>query len=171
MKSSGLSCDRCSPEATRYTNPLKRKFRAKRMAAESMFILHTLSVALSSHFCSLLSGWRRGSSSFQTTQRPNARRVPPTEQDSLPAKPPRERQQGSTYGLVLSVAYHSFHSLSFLTRYTDLDFEPDTQISTKSVLFPPRKISHSWSIWMREVLLWRKMLCIITNLMGRIKSR
>ena len=47
----------------------------------------------------------------------------------------------------------------------------DIPIYTKSGLFPQREISHSWSTLMRRVRQWQRMLCIITNSMGRTRLR
>lgn len=49
------------------------------------------------------SGWRRDSTSSEAAKRPNARRVPPAQQDSLPAKLARERQQRPAHGALLAV--------------------------------------------------------------------
>lgn len=80
---------------TRYTNPLKQKLRAKRMAAESGFFCTTHKYEALTVFLSLdFSGWRCCQHP-EAAQRPNARRVSPTKQDSLPAKPTRKRHEGS----------------------------------------------------------------------------
>jgi U2 small nuclear ribonucleoprotein B'' len=53
------------PEKTRYTNPLKQKFRAKRIAAESKF--HFLLLSLSSDRVILVDG----AAAIPVTKRPN----------------------------------------------------------------------------------------------------
>ncbi|KAF8899398.1 hypothetical protein BD779DRAFT_1691760, partial [Infundibulicybe gibba] len=64
---------------TRYTNPLKQKFRAKRMAQQSM-------------------GSCRGP--VQAAKCPNAGRIPPSKQNSILAKSPRKHHKGSTPGII-----------------------------------------------------------------------
>jgi RNA recognition motif. (a.k.a. RRM, RBD, or RNP domain) len=95
-------------ERTRYTNPLKQKFRTKRMAAESRRTQYTASLV------ALLIGadffFLRGSGIWDRTSTkkakcPDARRIPATKQNPFPSKSTRKRYKRPTYGFVLTVAY------------------------------------------------------------------
>ena len=70
---------------TRYDNPLKRKYRAKRLAAESEST-NFLSSIRSLVLTPFVSCWRRCCSCSKTSCCPDARRISPTEQDSLLTK-------------------------------------------------------------------------------------
>lgn len=87
-------------EKTRYSNPLKQKFRAKRMAAESSYPKSFLFIGSDHH---LSSGRCRSYTRPKAAQRSNARRIPASQQNSLLAEPARKCHKGSTYVLVLSV--------------------------------------------------------------------
>lgn len=92
------------PEATRYTNPLKQKFKAKRMAAESTLLSYP-SFLLSDRSSSVYSSGRGHISTCpKTTQCTNARRIPTTEQDSVLAKSTRERHERSAQRALLAIS-------------------------------------------------------------------
>ena len=91
-------------EATRYTNPLKQKFRAKRLATESvhstsLFLLYS-SIAYGSLKPSRWSCCRCP----QTSRCPDAGRVSASQQDPIFTESARERQQGSAHGPLLTVS-------------------------------------------------------------------
>lgn len=92
-------------EATRYTNPLKQKFKAKRTAAEGALPLFVSSPI--SHFLTYLCIYSRWSSSTccpKTTQRPNARRVPSSQQNPLLTEPPRNLHERTTSGTIQPIS-------------------------------------------------------------------
>lgn len=95
------------PELTRYTNPLKSKFRAKRLAAESQLFSYILRVfnATADLSLSIISRWRCLCSSNQTAHRPNARRISTPKQNSLPPKSSRIRHERATAGSLFSVGF------------------------------------------------------------------
>ena len=94
-------------EKTRYTNPLKSKFRAKRLAAESWWLFCDIHFPLTFIVCSR---WRCFSPGAKTSERPNAGRIPSTKQDSFPTKPSRICHKGPTHRLVFSVCYFMVYS-------------------------------------------------------------
>lgn len=155
-------------ETTRYSNPLKQKFRAKRMAAESSYLIFFF--FLGSDSCiPISSGRRRCDTCPETAQRTNARRIPAAQQDSLPAEPAGKRHKGSTHVLVLSVCI--LLSLLNSPSYLLTCRFPDTPIYTKCVSSLRSEILRSWNIWTKEVQEWPKMHCTIISLMERIRSR
>ena len=121
----------------------------------------------------IISRWWCLCPSNQTTDRPNARRVPTSKQNSLPPKSSRIRHERSTTISLFSVSFyfpvvppfdlsvHWFHS----------NFSTDTQIYTKFVLFLPNEILLSWNSWTKGVQVWQKMHYTITSWMERIRSR
>lgn len=87
-------------EKTRYSNPLKQKFRAKRMAADSSYRISFFVIGSDDMFSS---GRCRSCTRTKEARRTNARRISASQQNSLPAKPARKCHERSTYVLVLSV--------------------------------------------------------------------
>ena len=116
------------PELTRYTNPLKSKFRAKRLAAESQLFSYILRVfnATADLSLSIISRWWCLCSSNQTAHRPNARRISTPKQNSLPPKSSRIRHERATAGSLFSVGFFFYSPLicqsliSYLPRYPNL---------------------------------------------------
>lgn len=152
-------------ETTRYTNPLKSKFRAKRLAAESKL----LSILLW-HFLLICgrSRWRSSSTSSQTSERANARRISPTKQDSLSSKSSRKCYERPTSYPFFSVSFPSMDANIITSRnFSSLD----TPTYTRFVLSQPNEILRLWSSWTKGALVWRKMHYTITNWMGRTRSR
>ena len=87
-------------EDTRYTNPLKRKFKAKRLAAECMDYPQPLypPIFLPRHFSRC-----RCCPCHEETERPDARRIPTTKQDPFLAESSRDGHKGSAQHTFLSV--------------------------------------------------------------------
>ena len=83
-----------NPEATRYSNPLKQKFKLKRMAAEGTLSSSAQSILPNTFYS------RRWccSTCTEAAECANARRVSPTKQDLVSAEFARKRQQGATSG-------------------------------------------------------------------------
>ena len=133
-------------EATRYTNPIKRKYRQKRLAADGMCWFLTPLECLPEMPCSR---WGRGRSSSKAPQRPDARRVPTPEQDSVLAEPPRDGHQGPAHGALLAVCRGRISAPSTCVHR----FLPtDTQTCTKFVSSQQRRTLHSLSSWTSRVL-------------------
>jgi hypothetical protein len=152
-------------ETTRYTNPLKSKFRAKRLAAESKPLPILLTYLL------LIRGWSRwrsSSTSSQTSERTNARRISPAKQDSLSPKSSGKRHKRPTSCSFFSVSLPSMDTIIITSRNSS---SLDTPTYTKFVLSRPNEILHLWSSWTKGALVWRKMHYTITNWTGRTRSR
>lgn len=75
---------------TRYSNPLKQKFKAKRLASESVSDINQSRSFLNSYF----SGRSNQCSSAETSKRSNAGRISPSQQDSLSTKSPGIGHEG-----------------------------------------------------------------------------
>ena len=88
-------------EATRYTNPIKAKFRQKRLAAEGTCTALPHCGRFTYNFTR--SGWCWCCTRHKTSTRHDARRVPATKQDPLPAEPTRECHKRPAHGSLLSV--------------------------------------------------------------------
>ena len=87
-------------EKTRYTNPLKAKFRAKRLAAESTcpcLVMSSCTNLAPSRWCSRCS-WTKAPCCT------DAGRISSPEQDSVPPKFTRNSHERTTRRLILSVA-------------------------------------------------------------------
>lgn len=120
----GCSADmHVAAEATRYSNPLKQKFKLKRMAAEGMLpplLKESRSLAKlpsSGRWCCRACA--------EAAQRANAGRISTTEQDSVPAKPPGKRQQRTAFGALhpvrscVPIVFHILQTklLTFATNH------------------------------------------------------
>lgn len=92
-------------ERTRLDNPLRRKFAAKRAAAQGMqsVQLFFTPLFLRSRVSGPISRWCGTFTRSQTSDCPDARRVPAAQQDSFPPKSSRERYKRSTYSIILTV--------------------------------------------------------------------
>lgn len=124
-------------ENTRYTNPLKSKFRAKRLAAEI-----------------------DGGAAMPTAKRPAVQMpdeyLPPNKilfLQNLPESVTKDQLNA----LFSQCVYH----LWFHDR--NADRAADTPTYTKFVLSPRKKTSRSWSTWTREVRAWQRTPCTITS--------
>lgn len=152
-------------ETTRYTNPLKSKFRAKRLAAESKLLSILLTYLL------LIRGWSRWRSSStcpQTSKCTNARRISPTKQDSLSPKSSGKRHKRPTSCSFFSVSLPFMDAIIITSRNSS---SLDTPTYTRFVLSQPNEILRLWSSWTKGALVWRKMHYTIINWMGRTRSR
>lgn len=142
-----------------------------------MFSLSTDHHHLFSPCCFLHSRRWCSSPDGQTTRSTNARRVSPAQQDSLLAKSTRICYQGPAHVVILTVRVlvvflpHPFFPLARRTLNCSVISLVDIPTYTKSVSSRQRRISRSWSLWTREVRAWRRMRCIITSWMGRIRLR
>lgn len=108
----------------------------------------------------------------KTPQRPNARRVPSSEQDSLPPKPARKRHQRPARCLILTVSplpHFLFHL--FCVQLLICMGCVDIPTWTKSASFLQSATSLSWSSPTKGVRARRRMRCIITSWMVKTKSR
>lgn len=115
--------------------------------------------------CSSTSRRRCSRTCTQTAECTNARRIPPSQQNSLLAKPTRERHKRPAYGPILSVALSTSYLCTLFTLFTD------TPTYTKFVLSQQNGTLHSWNSWTRGVRGSQRMLCTITNWMAKTRSR
>lgn len=121
---------RSGAEATRYTNPLKRKYKARKLAMERAYMRVVLrcSPVLTSP-----SGRIGCCPRVEAAKRPDAGRIPAAKQNSFPAEPPRQRHERSTHGSVLTVRTDS------ITRWL---ISSDAVIARAQISEPARSASH-----------------------------
>ena len=156
-----------APGNTRYTNPLKQKFKAKRMAAASTSIL--IPAAFFKFYLCIFFRTVDGAGALPAPRRPNVQMpdeyLPPNKILFLQNLPEIVTKEQLT-GLFAQCA----PGFVVVCRQALMD-SADIPIYTKFGLFPQKEILHSWSTLMREVRQWQRMLCIITSWMGRTRSR
>lgn len=154
---------RCHQGTTRYSNPLKQKFRAKRMAAESRFAPFSL-------FCLTdTSSSVDGAAAAPAPKRPTVQMpdeyLPPNKilfLQNLPESVTKDQ---------LMALFSQLASYPHFTA-TSVDFHsPDIQTCTKFGSSPQNGTSRSWSIWTRRAQGLPRTLCITISSTGRTRSR
>jgi len=159
------TCSRSISENTRYTNPLKSKFRAKRLAAEGVSFIKSCSYFANLDHLLVVDG----GASAPAPKRPNVQMpdeyLPPNKILFLQNLP-----ESVTKDQLVALFSQLRLCISILPSLIDAPLA-DTPTYTKSVLFQQNETSPLWNSWTREALVWQRMPCTIISWMEKTRSR